>query len=147
MCNAIKFNGGGHLNHEIFWESMCPIKNGGGVLPEEQNDLAQMITAEWGSVAEFQTFFNTHTATLQGSGWGWLLYNKNSRMLEYRQTNNQDTPYDLGAGMRPILGIDVWEHAYYLDYKNLRPMYLKEIWKVINWEKASERLAEAKAEE
>ena len=75
MCNAIKFNGGGHLNHEIFWESMCPIKNGGGVLPDKSTDLEQMISAEWGSVEKFQTFFNTHTATLQGSGWGWLLYN------------------------------------------------------------------------
>ena len=126
---------------------MCPIKNGGGVVPEENSDLNQMISHEWGSVENFQTFFNTHTATLQGSGWGWLIYNKSSRVLEYRQTNNQDTPYDLGSGMRPILGIDVWEHGYYLDYKNLRPMYLKEIWKVINWAKVGERLAEAKAED
>ena len=81
---------------------------------------------------------------MEGSGWGWLVYNKASTSLEYRQTKNQDMPSDLGHDYRPLLTIDIWEHAYYLDYKNLRPTYLKEMWKIINWKKVADRLAEAK---
>ena len=82
---------------------------------------------------------------MQGSGWGWLCYNKGSGLLEYRQTMNQDTLADVGQGLTPLLTIDVWEHAYYLDYKNLRPVYLKEMWKLINWARVAERLKGAKA--
>ena len=81
---------------------------------------------------------------MEGSGWGWLVYNKASHSLEYRQTKNQDMPSDLGQDYRPLLTIDIWEHAYYLDYKNLRPTYLKEMWKIINWKKVADRLADAK---
>lgn len=133
LTNAIKFNGGGHLNHEFFWESLAPIKAGGGAIPDAKSDLRIMIEAEWGSIEKFQETFNTQTTTIQGSGWGWLLYNRGSGMLEYRQTANQDTPADIGQGLVPLLTIDVWEHAYYLDYKNLRPTFLKEMWKVVNW--------------
>lgn len=81
---------------------------------------------------------------MQGSGWGWLLYNKGSGNLEYRQTKNQDTPADLGTDYVPLLTIDVWEHAYYLDYKNMRPTFLQEMWKIMNWQKVEERFAAAK---
>lgn len=141
LTNAVKFNGGGHLNHEFFWECLAPIKEGGGAIPDEASDLRQMIEKEWGSIAQFQNVFNAQTTAVQGSGWGWLIYNKGSGLLEYRQTPNQDTPADLGADLHPLLTIDVWEHAYYLDYKNMRPTFLKEMWKIINWKKVEERLA------
>lgn len=141
LTNAVKFNGGGHLNHEFFWECLAPIKEGGGAIPDEASDLRQMIEKEWGSIAQFQNVFNSQTTAVQGSGWGWLIYNKGSGLLEYRQTPNQDTPADLGADLHPLLTIDVWEHAYYLDYKNMRPTFLKEMWKIINWKKVEERLA------
>ena len=83
---------------------------------------------------------------MQGSGWGWLLYNKNTGALVYRTTANQDTPQDISPVMVPLLTIDVWEHAYYLDYKNVRPVFLQNMWKIINWEKVAERLAAAKKE-
>ena len=92
-----------------------------------------MLEEEWGSIEKFQSYFNAHTASLQGSGWGWLVYNEDSQMLEYRQTRNQDRPADLDPKYKPLLTIDIWEHAYYLDYKNLRPTYLKEMWKILNW--------------
>ena len=133
LSNAIKFNGGGHLNHEFFWETLAPIKNGGGAVPDVGTELRDLLDREWGSVEAFQLYFNQHTAALQGSGWGWLLYNKNSGLLEYRQTQNQDLPSDLDSSYVALLTIDIWEHAYYLDYKNLRPSYLNETWKIINW--------------
>ena len=133
LMQAIKFNGGGHLNHEFFWETLAPINDGGGALPDQDTELRDMLEEEWGSIEKFQSYFNAHTASLQGSGWGWLVYNEDSQMLEYRQTRNQDRPADLDPKYRPLLTIDIWEHAYYLDYKNLRPTYLKEMWKIINW--------------
>lgn len=93
------------------------------------------MESEWGSIDNFIKVFNKQTAVVQGSGWGWLLYNKGSGLLEYRQTQNQDTPADIGQGLVPLLTIDVWEHAYYLDYKNMRPTYLQDMWKIINWQK------------
>ena len=75
LLQGIKFNGGGHLNHEFFWNTLQPIAEGGGVLPEQGSDLRNLLEDEWGSVENFQSYFNTHTATLQGSGWGWLVYN------------------------------------------------------------------------
>ena len=124
LSQAIKFNGGGHLNHEFFWETLAPIRDGGGALPDEGTELRNLLEREWGSIEGFQNYFNSHTAGVQGSGWGWLLYNKNSKLLEYRQTQNQDLPSDLDPCYAPLLTIDVWEHAYYLDYKNLRPTFL-----------------------
>ena len=87
--DGIKFNGGGHINHELFWESLAPPSEGGGALPDEGSDLRNLLNSEWGSIEEFQKYFNTHTSTLQGSGWGWLVYNKEADHLEYRQTRNQ----------------------------------------------------------
>ena len=139
LANSIKFNGGGHLNHEFFWESLAPIKEGGGALPDAGTPIRRAIEEEWGTIENFQEYFNTHTARLEGSGWGWLIYNKASGTLEYRQTRNQDMPSDLSADYAPLLTIDIWEHAYYLDYKNLRPVFLKEMWKVVNWQKIAER--------
>ena len=88
LSNLVKFNGGGHLNHEFFWDTLCPISENGGQFVEGTEDLKAMIDAEWGSVENFQTTFSAQTAGLQGSGWGWLCYNQGSGLLEYRQTVN-----------------------------------------------------------
>ena len=145
LSSAVKFNGGGHVNHEFFWETLAPLKEGGGVVPDASSDLRKLIEKEWGSIEEFQKDFNAQTAGVQGSGWGWLLYNKGTGNLEYKKTQNQDTPADFTCSdFAPLLTIDVWEHAYYLDYKNARPVFLQEMWKVVNWQKVEERLAAAK---
>ena len=100
----------------------------------------------WGTIDEFIKMFNTRTAAIQGSGWGWLVYNKRKDALSYRTAPNQDPITDVSPYVVPIIGVDVWEHAYYIDYKNARPKYLENIWKIINWQKAEERLIAAQAE-
>ena len=145
LSQGIKFNGGGHFNHEFFWDNLLPIAEGGGVLPAEGSDLYSSITRDFGSIEKFITHFNANTAAVQGSGWGWLAYNKASQKLEFYTTANQDRLIEKGAFLVPLLTIDIWEHAYYLDYLNVRPNYLNEIWKVVNWSKVAERLAAAKA--
>ena len=139
LSQGIKFNGGGHLNHEFFWESLAPVANGGGVQPASGSALEKAISHDFGSVDKLIAFFSANTAAVQGSGWGWLAYNKNSGHLEFRTTANQDRLADQGAHLVPILTIDIWEHAYYLDYQNVRPNFMKEIWKVVNWSKVAER--------
>jgi len=90
--------------------------------------------------------FNARTAAIQGSGWGWLVYNKRKDALSFRIAYNQDPITDVSPYVVPIIGIDVWEHAYYIDYKNARPKYLENIWRIINWQKAEERLIAAHIE-
>lgn len=138
---AIKFNGGGHINHSIFWTNLAPKAKGGGAAPT--GELAQAIDQEFGSLQNFIEQFNTKTAAIQGSGWGWLGYNKAKKRLEIITCENQD-PLST-KGLIPLLGIDVWEHAYYLQYKNVRLDYLKTIWEVVNWANVAERFAKAKS--
>lgn len=140
LQGAIKFNGGGHVNHTLFWENLAPKGKGGGDLPT--GELAQMIDAKWGSFDAFKKEFIATTAGVQGSGWGWLAYCPSTTSLWIKTTANQDPCLTTGA--IPVLGVDVWEHAYYLDYKNVRPDYLNAIFEVLNFKKASERLAAAK---
>ena len=102
-----------------------------------------MIESQYNSLEEFQTKFSGITAAVQGSGWGWLGYDTVNKKLSITTTANQD-PLEATTGLKPLLGIDVWEHAYYLDYKNVRPDYLKEIWKIVNWKDVESRLADAK---
>ncbi|CAO3612714.1 unnamed protein product [Mucor fragilis] len=137
LQNALKFNGGGHINHTIFWQNLAPKGKGGGSLPK--GALASAIDKEFGSFDEFIKKFNTAAAGVQGSGWAWLGYNKQFKRVEIATTANQDPLLTL----TPLLGIDVWEHAYYLQYKNVRPDYLKNIWEVVNWETVAERFAKA----
>ena len=144
LSQAIKFNGGGHLNHEFFWESLAPPTCGGGSQPASDSPLGQAITRDFGSYDNFVKIFSANTAAIQGSGWGWLAYNKNSKGLEYRTTFNQDRLVDQGAHLVPLLTIDIWEHAYYLDYQNLRPKFMTEIWKVVNWAKVAQRYEAAR---
>ena len=143
LSSAIKFNGGGHLNHEIFWSSMCPQAD--SAMPES-GPLFDALIEGWGSIDNFISVFNSRTAAIQGSGWGWLVYNKRKDALSYRTAANQDPITDVSPYVVPIIGIDVWEHAYYLDYRNARPQYLQKIWKIINWQKAEERLIAAQLE-
>jgi Fe-Mn family superoxide dismutase len=138
LQQAIKFNGGGHINHSIFWTNLCPEKHAS----PPSGELLSAIEAEWKSLDKFIADFNTATAAVQGSGWGWLGYNKGSGRLQITTCANQD-PLST-TGLIPLLGIDVWEHAYYLQYKNVRPDYLKAIWKVVNWKNVAERYADAK---
>jgi len=142
LQSAIKFNGGGHINHSIFWTNLAAPSAGGGNPPS--GDLADAITREFGSLDNFIKHFNSKTAPIQGSGWGWLGYNKPKDRLEFATCANQD-PLFPTTGLIPLLGIDVWEHAYYLVYKNARPKYLEEIWKVVNWQNVAERYEKAKA--
>ncbi|KAH6560467.1 hypothetical protein BASA50_009642 [Batrachochytrium salamandrivorans] len=137
LQSAIKFNGGGHVNHSIFWSNLGSVKSGAGEL--EAGSLLTAINRDFGSLDEFKKEFAAQAAAVQGSGWGWLGLNKATNRLEISTTANQDPLVHL----TPLLGVDVWEHAYYLQYKNVRPDYLKAIWNVINWKNVSERLAKA----
>jgi len=137
LQSAIKFNGGGHINHSIFWTILGPESQGG----EPGGDLAKAIDQAFGSFANFQEQFNTRTTAIQGSGWGWLGYCKQSKKLKIATCANQDPLSTMG--LVPILGVDVWEHAYYLQYKNVRPDYVKAIWKVMNWKNIEDRYKKA----
>jgi superoxide dismutase, Fe-Mn family len=139
LQSAIKFNGGGNINHSIFWTNLAPINKGGGTPPN--GELAKAINQDFGSLDKFIETFSAKTTAIQGSGWGWLGYNKANHHLEIATCDNQD-PLVL-KGLVPILGIDVWEHAYYLQYKNVRADYVKAIWKIINWKNAEERYHQA----
>ncbi len=136
---AIRFNGGGHINHSIFWTNLAPVSKGGGTPPK--GPLADAINTHFGSLQRFIDEMNAKTGAIQGSGWGWLGLDKASKALRLTTCSNQD-PLST-QGLIPLLGIDVWEHAYYLQYKNVRPDYLKAIWNVINWQNVSERYSQA----
>jgi Fe-Mn family superoxide dismutase len=132
----VRNNGGGHANHSFFWEIIGP--GGGG---EPKGALADAIAAEQGGFAAFKEAFNKAAATRFGSGWAWLSV-KDGKLVVC-STANQDTPISEGA--TPILGVDVWEHAYYLKYQNRRPEYLAAFWNVVNWDEVSRRYEAAKA--
>src|SRR5262249_45147994 len=132
---AVRNNGGGHLNHSWFWLMMA--KDGGG---DPKGDLAKAIEADLGGLDKFKKDFSTAAITRFGSGWAWLVANKGK--LEVLSTANQDNP--LTEGKIPLLGIDVWEHAYYLKCQNKRPDYVKAWWNVVNWDNVAARYNEAK---
>ena len=140
LQQAIKFNGGGHVNHSIFWTNLAPQNKGGGKL--ENGPLKDALTQEFGSETAFIEQISAQACAQQGSGWGWLGYNKAKNRLEIATCDNQD-PLST-KGLIPLLGIDVWEHAYYIQYKNVRPDYVKAIWNVINWKNVQERFINAK---
>ena len=138
LPKVVRNNGGGHWNHSFFWEAMRP---GGG---EPRGELRDAIASKWGSLDKFQEAFNAAGTGQFGSGWVWLIATSDGS-LEIGATPNQDNPLMDVAEVRgtPILGNDVWEHAYYLTYQNRRADYLKAWWQVVDWDKASERLAAA----
>ena len=129
---AVRNNGGGYANHNLFWQIMGP--NGGG---EPSGALADAINSAFGSFGDFQSAFSAAAATRFGSGWAWLVADGGA--VSVTSTPNQDTP--LMEGKTPILGIDVWEHAYYLNYQNRRPDYIAAFFNVINWDKVAELYA------
>jgi len=139
LAPALKFNGGGHINHSIFWQNMSP--HGGG---EPTGDLMEAIKKDFGSFESMKSLLSASTTAVQGSGWGWLGYNKANQQLQVATCANQD-PLQATTGLIPLFGIDVWEHAYYLQYKNVRPDYVKAMWNVVNWQDVENRFAQAKS--
>lgn len=132
---AVRNHGGGHLNHSMFWTLMSP---GGGGQPA--GELGDAIASTFGSFDDFKTTFGKAAATRFGSGWAWL--SVNGGKLEVTSTANQDTP--VMEGVEPILGLDVWEHAYYLKYQNRRPDYVGAWWNTVNWDQVAENFKKAK---
>ena len=137
FADAIKFNGGGHINHSIYWSNLS--KDGG----EPSGELLEAIKRDFGSVDKMKEMLSTKAIAVQGSGWGWLGYNKETQHMQLAVTSNQDT-LQATTGLIPLLTIDVWEHAYYLSYKNVRPDYVKNLWKIVNWRNVEERYKNAK---
>ena len=137
--NAVRNNGGGYYNHNQFWTAMSP--NGGG---NPTGDLAAAIDRDFGSFDEFKAAFSAAAGTRFGSGWAWLCVKDGK--LEVCSSANQDNPLmpGIGCGGAPILGLDVWEHAYYLNYQNRRPDYVSAFFNVINWDEIASRFAAAK---
>ncbi|MBQ6448841.1 MAG: superoxide dismutase SodA [Bacillus sp. (in: Bacteria)] len=132
---AVRNNGGGHANHSLFWKLLS--SNGGG---EPTGELADKINAKFGGLDAFKEQFAAAAAGRFGSGWAWLVLNNGE--LEITSTPNQDSP--LMEGKTPLLGLDVWEHAYYLNYQNRRPDYISAFWNVVNWDEVAKNYNEAK---
>ena len=138
---AVRNNGGGHYNHMLFWESLKP---GGGGSP--QGELLAAINTTFGSFDAFKTAFSNEAKGRFGSGWAWLSVDKSGKLF-ISSTPNQDNPLMtrlVRQQGRPLLGLDVWEHAYYLKYQNRRPDYITAFWNIINWDKVAERFAQAR---
>ena len=130
---VVRNNAGGHSNHSFFWQIMAP--NAGGA---PKGKLAEAITATFGSVDAFKEKLQAAGASRFGSGWAWLVVNKEGK-LEITSTPNQDSP--IMEGLKPVIGVDVWEHSYYLLYQNRRPDYLKAWWNVVNWDQAEKNFS------
>ncbi|XP_013109790.2 superoxide dismutase [Mn], mitochondrial [Stomoxys calcitrans] len=137
LAPALRFNGGGHINHSIFWQNLTSEKT------QPSADLKSAIESQWKSLDAFKKEMTALTVAVQGSGWGWLGYNKKTQKLQIVAMPNQD-PLEASTGLVPLFGIDVWEHAYYLQYKNLRPSYVEAVWDIANWNDISKRYAAAK---
>ncbi|KAI8439257.1 hypothetical protein MSG28_013096 [Choristoneura fumiferana] len=136
QAKALKFNGGGHINHSIFWQNLSA--SGG----KPSATLAKAIEQDFGSLDNMKNQLAAASVAVQGSGWGWLGYNKQMRKLQIATCVNQD-PLQATTGLIPLFGIDVWEHAYYLQYKNVRADYVKAIFEVANWNDISSRYENA----
>ncbi|KAK6344154.1 Superoxide dismutase [Mn], mitochondrial [Orbilia brochopaga] len=137
LTSLIKFHGGGHVNHSLFWENLSPTSKDGGAPPS--GALASAIDDTWGSLDNFKGKMNTALAGIQGSGWGWLVKDNTTGKLSIITMPNQD-PVNT-TQFTPLVGIDAWEHAYYLQYKNVKADYFKAIWNVINWKTAEKRFS------
>lgn len=129
---VVRNHGGGYYNHSLFWEMMAPKEKGGGQVPD---GIAKPISDAFGSWEQFKQQFSDAATKVFGSGWAWLVVGEGGK-LEITWTQNQDTP--ISQGKKPIMALDVWEHAYYLKYQNKRPDYIAAWWNVANWKKAEE---------
>ncbi|OJJ02738.1 hypothetical protein ASPVEDRAFT_42238 [Aspergillus versicolor CBS 583.65] len=132
----INFHGGGHINHTLFWENLAPKNAGGGEPPS--GALSKAINESFGSLENFQGQMNTALAGIQGSGWAWLVQDKQTGNIAIKTYANQDP---VVGQFKPLLGIDAWEHAYYLQYQNRKAEYFKAIWEVINWKNVEKRFS------
>ena len=132
LKSAINFNGGGFDNHRIFWNNLSPNNKG-----EIGGSIADAVNDSFGDFDTFKQKFSSSTTLIQGSGWGWLVYNPATNKVEYKAMSNQTSPRT--EGLEPLLGCDVWEHAYYLKYQNKRPDYISAWWNIINWDNVNER--------
>ncbi|CAE6490944.1 unnamed protein product [Rhizoctonia solani] len=144
LQSAIKFNGGGHINHSLFWKNLAPagttgLKKEGNTWKLETPSLASAIDRDFDSFDSFQESFNQAALGIQGSGWAWLVLNTNNQRLDIITTPNQDPVLPPHV---TLFGVDMWEHAFYLQYKNVKPDYLTAIWNVINFNEAEKRLNE-----
>merc|ERR1711976_1058808 len=131
LPKLISFNLGGHFNHSFFWNNLSPINKNGGVLPDSNSKFSNLVNSNFGSYENLMEKFVNKSVAIQGSGWGWLAYDNNNNNLVITETSNQDTLSQIG--LTPLLTVDVWEHAYYVNYHNLRLKYLNEIWQIIDW--------------
>ena len=141
QAQLIAFNGGGHFNHSFFWESLAPKNKKGGVFVDKNSDFGKMMEKSFGSLDKFVEKFNEKAGGIRGSGWGWLALDPVTKNLIITETYNQDTLSQVG--LKPLLNVDVWEHAFYVDYANEKPKYLKSIWEIINWQQVEKRFNEA----
>jgi len=130
----LNFHGGGHINHSLFWENLAPQSSGGGGSPS--GALAKAIESEYQSFDNFVGKFNTALAGIQGSGWAWLVKDTETGKIEIKTYANQDP---VVGKWKPLLGIDAWEHAYYLQYENRKAEYFKAVWDVVNWKTVEKR--------
>ncbi|KAJ9644066.1 Superoxide dismutase [Mn], mitochondrial [Coniosporium tulheliwenetii] len=142
---AITFNGGGHINHSLFWLNMAPASS-----PDTKTSsaptLTEAITKKWGGEKEFKDAFSKALLGIQGSGWGWLVKQEGAKESSLTIVITKDQDPVVGAGQVPVLGVDMWEHAYYLQYLNGKAAYVENIWNVINWRVAEERYLGAQAD-
>jgi Fe-Mn family superoxide dismutase len=138
LQQAIKFNGGGHINHSVFWTILTPKSKSSG---HPKGEFAKAIERDFSSFDMFKEKLSAAATNIQGSGWGWLGYSKNLKQLEIATCANQD-PLST-QNLVPLMGIDVWEHAYYLQYKNVRADYVKAIWQIFDWENIDKRFTNA----
>jgi len=138
LQGALKFNGGGHLNHTLFWENLAPSSSNELL----DGPLKGLVNSCFGDFDSMKEQMSTAAITVQGSGWGWLGYNTKTGRIEVATCANQD-PLEATTGLIPLFGVDVWEHAYYVDYRNVRPDYVNAIWDLINWDTVEMRLAKA----
>ena len=136
LQSAIKFNAGGHINHTLFWESLAPSSSHTNDISSSAPSLARAISQRWNSFDAFKSAFEAGALAIQGSGWMWLVKDPESNALELTTSKDQDLP---GNGKLIVLSVDMWEHAYYLQYFNAKAEYLKMIWDVTNWETAEKR--------
>ncbi|KAJ4396654.1 Superoxide dismutase [Mn], mitochondrial [Gnomoniopsis smithogilvyi] len=139
---AINFHGGGHINHSLFWENLTPASSP-DASPEAAEQLVVEIEQTWGSLAEFQEAFTAKLLAIQGSGWGWLVKVESKNQLQILTTKDQDP---VPSAFVPVFGVDMWEHAYYLQYLNGKGAYVENIWKIINWKTAEKRFLGGRAD-
>ncbi|RMZ80132.1 hypothetical protein DV737_g3199, partial [Chaetothyriales sp. CBS 132003] len=136
LQSAINFNAGGHVNHTLFWESLAPASSGLNKITTVAPTLSEAISKRWGSFEAFKAAFEASALGIQGSGWQWLVQDVQTKGLELATSKDQDLPK---GGKAIVVGVDLWEHAYYLQYLNNKKEYLAKIWDVINWQTAEKR--------